>query len=108
MPLSSLRRAFAVLFALSMAFPIVASLLSEGGTPLWLGIVDVVVAFALMAVGLAIVARRPGAFSSGVLDGALRALRLAANGFLVLLIVFFVAPDLVRWSVLLPGLAWRA
>lgn len=101
-------RPTAVLFVLSTAFPIAASLLPEDGTPRWLGLADVAVAFGLMAAGLAVVARQPGPFNAAVLSGSLRILRLAASVFLVLLIVFFVTPDAVRWHVLLPGLAWRA
>lgn len=42
----------AVAFGLSTAFPIIASLLPEGSAPSWVGIVDVVLALAVVSLGL--------------------------------------------------------
>jgi hypothetical protein len=67
------------LLVVSTAFPVAASLLT-GPAPRWMGILDVVVAFALVCAGL----------------------------FLALLVVFFLVGDSIKWSILLPGLAWRA
>ncbi len=58
--------------------------------------------------GTWIATRRPGPFSGDVSRAALRILQGAATLPLVLLVVFFLASDAVRWHVLLPGLAWRA
>jgi len=105
---SSLRLAAAILFPFSTAFPVIAAILRADPPPRWFGIADVAIAFALVAVGMWIATRRPGPFSADVNRAALRILQGAATLPLVLLVVFFLAGDAVRWHVLLPGLAWRA
>jgi hypothetical protein len=49
------------LFVVSSLFPIAASLLEADRVPLWLGACDVVVAAALVVLGLVIVSRKPSA-----------------------------------------------
>ena len=105
---SSLRLAAAILLPLSTAFPAIAAFQRADPPPRWFGIADVAIAFALVAVGTWIATRRPGPFSADVNRAALRILQGAATLPLVLLVVFFLAGDAVRWHVLLPGLAWRA
>jgi lysylphosphatidylglycerol synthetase-like protein (DUF2156 family) len=104
----ALRRVTAALFAVSTTFPIAASLLPTQATPLWLGIADVAVAAALMAAGFVVVARAPKTFDPPTTAAAFRVLRAGSALFLLLLVLFFLAGDAVRWQVLLPGLAWRA
>lgn len=101
-----LRAACATLFAVSTAFPIVASLL-PGGAPRWLGVADVAVAAALVAVSLVLVSKYPESARGPNAVTALAVLRGAATAFLLLLVVFFLAGDALAWHVLLPGLAWR-
>src|SRR5829696_5013763 len=100
-----MRSLSAALFGVSTAFPIAASLLPVA-TPRWLGIADVAVA--LVVVGVRIMMRQPGPFSADVTRAALRIVQGSATLLLLLLVVFFLAGDVLRWNVLLPGLAWRA
>jgi hypothetical protein len=97
----------AMLLLLSTAFPVVASLFGPEGRPRWIGIADVVVAFALVLVGIAIVSRKPTGFDARAVQSAFTVYRALAHFLLALLVIFFAAGDLVDWSVLLPGFAWR-
>lgn len=68
------------------------------------------VTFAFVLVGWPILA---GALTQGRYDDAAERLSYCvalgvAQLLLVLLVIFFVAGDQVKWDVLLPGLAWRA
>ena len=98
----------AAAWLVSTAFPATASLLRTDEPPRALGIADVAVAAVTVALGFAVVAKKPGGFDARVSETAVRVYRAAANGCLVLLVVFFLAGDRIRWNVLLPGLAWRA
>ena len=95
------------LFVVSTAFPVVASILSVPA-PRWLGLLDAVVAFALVGVGIAIATKVPRGFSIGVIEASFHVYRSGATLLLVLLVVFFLAGDRIKWLILLPGLAWRA
>ena len=95
------------LFVFSSLFPIAASLLEVDRVPRWLGVCDVVVAAILVVVGMVIVSRKPSEFAPPVVATSFRAYRGLASSFLILLVLFFVAADNIRWSILLPGLAWR-
>ena len=98
----------AALFILSCGFPVAASVLRVDRLARWVGIVDVVVAVALVVLGLVIVSRKPSEFAASVVGAGFRIYRGLANVFLILLVAFFVVGDDIRWSILLPGLAWRA
>jgi hypothetical protein len=106
--LRRLRMASAALFAVSTAFPIVASLMPIEEAPRWLGVADVVIAFALVATGIYLVSRHQEPAGGRIAETAVAVLRAAASVFLVLLVLFFLVGDDVKWQVLLPGLAWRA
>jgi hypothetical protein len=54
-----------------------------------------------------IAARKPAPFDHRVVAAAFVSYRALANVFLVLLVLFFLAGESIRWSILLPGLAWR-
>jgi len=100
-------QAFALLFGVSTAFPVAASLLPPSGIPTAFGLIDVVLAGLVILLGLAI----ESAVRDQVTDDDRRiawgVVRLLANVPLLLLIVFFIRADIVRWDVLLVGLAWR-
>ncbi len=96
------------LFVVSTALPVIASLIPVEQFPAWLGIFDA----ALAAVVILL---------AGVLDWAgreqistptrllsYRFYRGAASLPLILLVIFFVVGDQIRWDVLLAVLAWRA
>lgn len=98
----------AALFIVSSAFPVAASVLRLDPAPRWMGVGDVVLAFALVAVGMAIVSRKPRDFDGHVVEATFRAYRALANAFLFFLALFLVIGDAIEWGILLPGLAWRA
>lgn len=95
------------LFAVSSVFPAAASLLPVERLPKWVGVVDVVTAIVLVALGMAIVSRKPNDFTVPVVASSFRIYRGLASTLLILLVLFFVAGESVKWSILLPGLAWR-
>ena len=95
------------LFLVSSAFPVAASILPVDRHPRWLGVADVAIAAALVVLGLMLVAKQPGPFPAGVIASSFRAYRALATAFLILLTLFFVFGDAIRWSILLPGLGWR-
>jgi hypothetical protein len=95
------------LFVVSSLFPLAASLLDVDRVPRWLGVSDVVIAAALVLLGMVIVSRKPSKFAAPVVATSFRTYRGLANSFLILLVLFFVSGDSIRWSILLPGLAWR-
>jgi hypothetical protein len=70
------------------------------------GVLDVTLAFLVMFVAIRIMlaAAAPSAEDS---RRAIAIYRAIASVPLVLLVVFFVAGNHVRWDVLLSGLAWR-
>lgn len=101
-------QAFVLLFGLSTAFPIVASLLPPSWRPAVLGLLDVIVAAAVLVAGFTIEATARERVSDDDRRTAWSVVRILANVPLLLLIVFFVRADIVRWDVLLVGLAWRS
>ena len=94
-------------FAVSTAMPIVASLV-VAKPPLWAGLIDVTLAFFLVAGGLGLGATAKRPFDDDTIRTAYRGYRGLAAVPLVLLALFFVADGAVKWDVLLVGLAWRA
>ena len=99
--------AWGALFIVSTTFPVVASLV-QGSVSRRTGIADVVIAAVLVGHGFLIAAKGLGSNDAFVLEVSVRVLRGAANLFLALIVVFFVAGEHVTWGILLPGLAWRA
>jgi len=96
------------LFIVSSLFPVAASLLRVDRLPTWVGVADVALAACLVVSGMVIVSKKPSAFAPLVVATAFRLYRALSGTFLVLLVVFFVLGDRLRWDILLPGLAWRA
>jgi hypothetical protein len=95
------------LFFISTLFPVVASLVPADQLPTRMGWLDVATAFTL--VSMAILTNRVSSqtIDQVVIHASYRAYRMTASLPLILLILFFVFGDQIRWSVLLPGLAWR-
>jgi hypothetical protein len=100
-------QAFVVLFLLSTAFPVAAGLLPLSAVSNALGVLDVVVAGVVLVLGFAIESAAREQVTDDDRRLAWRVVRVLANVPLLLLIVFFVRSDIVRWDVLLVGLAWR-
>lgn len=96
------------LFVVSSLFPVGASLLPADRLPAWVGVADVALAACLAVSALVILTRKLGDFAPLVVATAFRAYRALSGMFLLVLVVFFVLGDRLRWDILLPGLAWRA
>jgi hypothetical protein len=96
------------LFCVSTLFPILASLASGESLPAWIGWLDVALAVAVIGLGMAIDAAARGKIDGTVRQDAYRLYRLLLNVPIILLALFFVWGDHIRWEILLPGLAWRA
>ena len=101
-------QAFVALFGVSTAFPVVAALLPSSATPGLLGALDVIVAAAVIVTGFVIESAARDHVTDDDRRIAWRVVRVLANLPLLLLILFFVRADIVRWDVLLVGLAWRS
>ena len=74
---------------------------------LW-GILDVAIAFVLVALALVITALFDREVNEEIKQVAYRFYRVFINAILVILVVFFLAGDRIVWTIVLPGLAWRA
>jgi hypothetical protein len=97
----------AALFILSCLFPIAASVLEVVHPPRWMGVADVAVAAMVVLVAMLIMSRKPSGFTPPIVASSFKAYRVLANAFLLLLALFFLVGDSIRWSTLVPGLAWR-
>ena len=95
------------LFVVSVALPIIASLYPAELLPQWVGIFDVGLALMLVVMGVLIDAATRAKVDNAVVQVGYRIYRNAAVLPLVLLVVFFLAGEAIKWNVLLPGLAWR-
>jgi hypothetical protein len=98
----------AALFAISTAFPVVASVLAPQDVPAWAGIIDVGIAVLLVGLAFLADAVARGRIGNHIIHRSYRIYRAMAVLPLVLLVVFFLFGNSIRWEVLLPGLAWRA
>jgi hypothetical protein len=104
---ATLARAYVSLFVISTAFPVAASLMPATEVSRAMGLLDVAVAFVLVATGIYIVsAKLPTTPEND--RRAIASYKVIGTVPLVLLVVFFIAGSRVRWEVLLTGLAWRA
>ena len=105
---ADLARLCTSLFGLSSAFPVAACLMVEARRPFWLGIGDVVVAIAFVAVAIAVQVRNHSRVA--ITD---RAMAQQVSGRIVwlvptLLVLFFTHAVRIDWTVLVIGLSWRA
>jgi hypothetical protein len=95
------------LLVLSVAFPVVASLLPQEA-PAWMGVFDVALAAGLVLAALGADAATRGPPPPPVIQRSYQFYRLVATLPLGLLLVFFLVGGAIKWHILLPGLAWRA
>ena len=101
--------AAAIVFLVSLAFPVVAGLSKNTASfPEWWGRLDVGMAFLLGALALAVMAVARGKVGQSAIDASYHAYRLLNHGIFALLIVFFLWRDRIIWANCLTGLAWRA
>lgn len=97
----------AVLFGISMAFPLAAGLVVVNRPPTWVGVFDVAAALSWAVVMMVIEGLALGRIADSAKLTSYRLYRGLAHLLLVLLVMFFVAGERINWSVLLPGLVWR-
>ena len=75
--------------------------------PAWIGIADVGLAFILVVVAFLMEVVIKGEVADEIVHDSYRIYRGMAMLPLLLLVLFFLVGDAIRWNVLLPGLAWR-
>lgn len=98
----------AVAFFVSLVFPVAAGLEPDtAALPGWWGIADVVFAFILAALAITVAARFDRRKTPQIERASYKVYRIVVNLILVLLVIFLVAGDRVRWTIFLPGIAWR-
>lgn len=98
----------AIAFVISLVFPTAAGLAQDAAAlPAWWGIADVVFAFILAALAITVAARFDRSKTPEIERVTYRMYRIVVNLILVLLVIFLVAGDHVRWTIFLPGIAWR-
>ena len=96
-----------ILVSVSLIFPVVASLVQQTSMPSWIGVLDVILAFTVVLMMITIAAISRGRIDTLIEQVSYRVYRRLVNIPLVLIVLFFVIGDLIKWDVLLIGLAWR-
>jgi hypothetical protein len=100
--------AAAVLFFVSLGFPIVAAFVRDTQSwPQWWGVLDVSIAFVLVILAFTVSAFANGKVDSQAEAAAYRAYRVLTHSILGLLVVFFLVGDRIIWSNCLTGFPWR-
>ena len=99
--------ACAIAFAVSTAFPVVASLMNVADVPRMLGVADVVIAAVLVASALAVQGRATALVRDADRQSAYVVIRAGSAGALALLAVFLIGHPHIKWEVLVVGLVWR-
>lgn len=98
----------AIVFFVSLIFPVAAAPAQTASRlPRWWGFADVVFAFVLSALAITLASRFDRRMTPEIERAALKVYRTVLNLILVLLVVFLVAGGLIRWTIFLPGIAWR-
>ena len=97
-----------LLFAVSTAFPVVASLVHAEDLPSWVGRIDVGLALLFVIAAFALDGLNKEKPSEHVIRTSYRIYRAMGTLPLVILVIFFLLGSAIRWEILLPGLAWRA
>ena len=105
----SLAVATAIMFCVSMGFPLAAAVYPGAqGLPRAIGMLDVTIAFALVIMAMILHARTLSKVTKEDHEAAYRAQRVLIHVILVLLVLFFLAGDRIAWNIGLIGLAWRS
>jgi VIT1/CCC1 family predicted Fe2+/Mn2+ transporter len=101
--------ATAIVFCISSVFPAVAGFVRDTESwPKWWGVLDVVLAFFLAILALAVLGLTQGKVNKQSEDASYRTYRILTHGIFAVLVVFFLAGDRIVWSNCLTGFAWRA
>jgi hypothetical protein len=99
----------AIVFFLSLTFPVTAGLSKNTAAfPKWWGVLDVGIAFILVALAFVIVGLVQGKVDKQAEAASYRAYRILIHGIFVLIVVFFLFGDRIIWINGLPGIAWRS
>jgi hypothetical protein len=100
--------AAAIVFCTSSAFPAVAGFVKDTESwPKWWGVLDVVIAFVLAMLALAVLAVAQGKVDRQAEDASYRAYRVLIHGIFAMLVLFLLFGDGIVWGNCLPGYAWR-
>jgi len=97
----------AALWIVSLAFPVVASLVETADLPRWVGVLDVALAGAVMLVMGVLTLCSQGRIDARAQQRSYRVYRGALHLPLLLLLIFFLVGERIKWNILLIGLAWR-
>src|SRR5262249_46535009 len=90
-------------------FPAVAAFVPDRESwPPWWGVLDVVFAFCLALLALAVLGIAQGRVTEAAEWASYRAYRVLIHALFAVLLVFFLAGDRIVWGNCLPGFAWRA
>jgi hypothetical protein len=101
--------ATAVVFFISLVFPVAAALShNTAAFPKWWGSLDVGLAFVLAVLAIAVFAVTGNRVTKDVETATYRAYRILIHGIFVLLVVFVFFGDRIVWINGLSGLGWRA
>ena len=98
----------AVIFLISLLFPLIASLSKNTSsfTKLW-GVLDVGLAFVLAILAFVVYGLAHGKVNKPAEESTYRAYRMLIHGIFILIVIFFVFGDRITWINGLPGIAWR-
>jgi hypothetical protein len=90
-------------------FPIVAAFVKDTNSwPKWWGQLDVGLAFILVILVFLIQGLARHHVDQQVDEVTYRAYRILLHGIFLMLVIFFVAGDRIKWTQCLTGFAWRA
>jgi hypothetical protein len=105
----SLAISTAVVFLISSAFPVVAAFVKDTKSwPKWWGVLDVSIAFFLAILVFVICALARGRLNQKAEHATYRAYRVLLHGIFLMMVIFYLAGDRIKWSQCLTGFAWRA
>ena len=99
----------AIVFLISSVFPLVAAFVKDTKSwPKWWGALDVSIAFILVVFVFMIHALARGRLNQHVEQATYRIYRILLHGIFLMLVIFFLAGDRIKWTQCLTGFAWRA
>ena len=109
MSLTAWSRPIAIVFFISLTFPLTATLAKNTEAfPSWWGILDVMISFILASRAFAIAGLAQGKVDKQAEETSYRAYRILHHGIFVLILAFFLFGDRIVWINGLPGIAWRS
>ena len=105
----TLARVTAVLFFISSAFPVAASLSKDTSVfPKWWGVLDVSLALILAILAFVMYGLAQGNVTKRTEEVTYHVYRNFIHVIFALLLIFFIVGDRITWINGLPGIAWRS